>query len=80
MLLAFEEPSPRLVEVSKKDFCPTAISRPPTQPLVSLPERSPSEDYLLRIRDVAGIGQDKGAEFVEILHSPSSLVTGGVLL
>ena len=37
-------------------------------------------NYLLWIRDVACIGQDKGAEFVEILHGPAPLVTGGILL
>lgn len=36
--------------------------------------------YLLWVRDVARIGQDEGAELVEVLHGPAPLVAGGVLL
>lgn len=36
--------------------------------------------YLLGVGDVAGIGQDKGAELVKILHGPAPLVTGRVFL
>lgn len=84
----FQEPLPKRVCFQERLFAqPWSEVLPPHNPLVrhsvstaSKKSLKNAEDYLLRIRDVAGIGQDKGAEFVEILHGPAPLVTWRVLL